>query len=177
MKKKEIESRAKVVLEAFPYANDDTPYVDAVRLARFFGFQVKELKNLPAIEDGEITVGSDSDGTGDIIRSITVNDNRSLESKRFIITHELSHYLLHYKGDETFFRHRENAKGKNKEENDADYLAACLLMPSEIFKKHYEVAKQNHTPEQVIDILQKTFRTPRESIIRRIDEVLYGATE
>lgn len=168
MEKKTIEARAAKVMKAINYEDGKHDYVDSVRLARFFGFEVEESDQLPATEDGCITVSEDAKK-----KCIIVNDTRSFESKRFIIVHELSHYLLHYMGSETFFRHRENKKGKNMEENDADYLAACLLMPRESFKKYYYDLKQNgKNSSEIITELQRRFRTPRESVERRISEVV-----
>lgn len=165
MEKKMIEQRAEKTLAAFKYNDGEDIYVDAVRLARFFGFDVEENANLPATEDGSITVSEDGKE-----RCIVVNDSRSLEYKRFVITHELSHYLLHYMGAGRFFKHRENTKGKNLEENDADYLAACLLMPQKSFKAQFDSIKGKDTQNKISE-LQSRFRTPRESIERRIEEV------
>lgn len=166
MDKKVIEQRAQKVLAGYQYVDGKDTYVDAVRLARFFGFNIEEKANLPASEDGCITVSNDASE-----RDIVVNDFRSIEFKRFIIVHELSHYLLHYTGKEELFRHRENTKGKDLEENDADYLAACLLMPHKSFKNQYDLKKRGKTIQEVVDELQQIFLTPRESIERRIEEV------
>lgn len=166
MEVKKIEQRAERVLAAFGYKDGEDLYVDAVRLSMFFGFVVDE-KDMPANEDGCVSVSENQED-----KSIEVNTNRSIETKRFIITHELAHYLMHYSGENHFFMHRENTKGKNLEENDADYLAACLLMPAKSFKKEFERLKGNkYTQSEIIRALQETFRTPRESIERRIIEV------
>ena len=166
MEKKKIEDRAEKVLAAINYDSSEAVYVDAVLLARFFGFTVDESNKLPATEDGCVTVSED--GTS---KNILVNDARSFESKRFIIVHELAHYLLHYMGTGTFFRHRENIKGKSNEENDADYLAACLLMPAASFKNQYNLLKKGRSHAGTAIELQRRFRTPLESVERRIDEV------
>ena len=166
MQKKKIEQRADRVLQAFQYNDGEDIYVDAVKLARFFGFTVEEKADLMETEDGSVTVSED--GTQ---RNIVINDNRSIETKRFIIVHELAHYLLHYMGAGKFFRHRENTKGKNLEENDADYLAACLLMPTKSFRTQYNIAKKDKPQQGIVADLQNKFRTPWESIERRINEI------
>lgn len=169
MEKRNIEERAVKVLKAIKYDGTQDIYVDSVRLARFFGFEVEEKDSLLATEDGCITVSEDATE-----KSIIVNNTRSFESKRFIIVHELAHYLLHYMGNGTLFKHRENKKGKSMEENDADYLAACLLMPQDSFKRQYTLLKDSgKNLYEIIDELQKKFCTPRESIERRIDEVVH----
>lgn len=167
MDKRKIETRAEKVLSAYKFDSSTDIYVDAVCLARFFGFDVEEKKTLSATEDGCITVSENQKE-----KCIVVNDTRSFEFKRFIITHELAHYLLHYTGDGRFFMHRENTKGKNLEENDADYLAACLLMPKDSFKAQYDLLKKGTLGrEEIVMALQNKFRTPIESIERRINEV------
>lgn len=168
MEKTMIEDRASKTLKAFRYTDGKDNYVDSVKLARFFGFNVMESSDLPPIEDGSITVSGDGKE-----KVIVVNNVRSFESKRFIITHELAHYLLHYNGSGKLFMHRENVTGKNLEENDADYLAACLLMPPKSFKSLYD-SLQDRSTEGKIARLQLVFRTPRESIERRIEEVCNG---
>lgn len=170
MDKKIIDKRVAAVLKAISYRDGADIRVDAVQLARFFGFIVEE-DDLLQHEDGNINVSTHKEGElGSEEKYIVVNRNRSRERKRFIITHELSHYLLHYTG-EPLFMHREDKKGKNLEENDADYMAACLLMPAKSFKEQYDSLKDSRTSEELIEELQEKFCTPRESIVRRIDEV------
>jgi len=166
MEKAKIEERAGKVLEAFGYKDGESIYVDSVRLARFFGFEVEEKDSLPAVEDGSITVSEDQKE-----KSIVVNNVRSIEFKRFIIIHELAHYLLHYTGEKKMFMHRENTKGKSLEENDADYLAACILMPAKSFKNQYDLLKKEYNRREIVAALQNRFCTPIESVERRIDEV------
>lgn len=57
------------------------------------------------------------------------------------------------------------------EKNDADYLAACLLMPRKSFKKQYEDLSRLKGCVDIITELQRKFCTSRESIERRILEV------
>lgn len=173
MEKKNIEERAQKVLDAYQYNYKEDTYVDSVCLARFFGFDVQELSSLPASEDGSVTVSINSEDNS-TEKCIVVNDFRSFEYKRFIIAHELAHYLLHYTGNNKFFMHRENVKGKNLEENDADFLAVCLLMPKQSFKNQYELLKHGRSSQEVLRELQQKFRTPEESIKRRIEEVCNG---
>ena len=95
------------------------------------------------------------------------------ESKRFIIAHELSHYFLHYKPQqaEPMFMHRENIKGKNEEENDADYFAACLLMPDKMFASDYHDLTHAYGADVAAIKLQRKYRVPMASVKRRIVEI------
>lgn len=167
VKREEIEQRARVVLNVAGYDDGISAYIDAVSLARLFGFVVEENGDMPDSEDGSVTVSEDGKE-----KNIVVNDMRSIEYKRFVITHELAHYLLHYMGTGKMFKHRENTKGKGLEENDADYFAACILMPQKSFVAKYEALKDDgYRDSELITKLQDIFKTPRESIVRRIDEV------
>lgn len=166
MEKNEIERKAHEVLEFYREYVPGKGYVDATKLVSLFGFNVLEDYNLPLSEDGCITVSASED-----VQEIKVNGYRSIERKRFIIAHELAHYLLHYKGDGKLFRHRENIKGKDLEENDADYFAACLLMPTDSFKSSYLSYRQLYSYPEMVRRLELDFKTPRESILRRIEEV------
>lgn len=166
VEKKKIEDRSRRVLEAVGFVDGQDMRIDAVGLARAFGFNVTELETLPATEDGNITVSEDGSE-----KDIVINSIRTIEFKRFIVTHELAHYLLHYTG-QGMFMHRENPKGRSQDENDADYMAACILMPPLSFKKIYDSLKrQGLSEDELIGALQATFRTPRKSIERRITEV------
>ena len=169
MEKKSIEQIVDYLLDKFDYHDGSDIYVDITRLVNVLGFQVGESDKFNDTEDGFILVKDDK-------KIIGVNKNRTIEDKRFIIAHELGHYLIHRTDEETFFMHRENLKGKNNEENDADYFAACLLMPSKSFKAIYEIITSSMLdPKEndIIPLMQKLFRTPKTSISRRIDEVIY----
>ena len=164
MEKVLIGKRAKQVLDIISYDPTQDTYVDAVELANLFGFEVYESSDLLATDDGSISVSKN--GTE---KTILVNENRSVAFKRFVITHELAHYLLHYKEDGSLFKHREHIKGKGAEENDADYFAACILMPKDSFVREYKALKKNST-NIILDLFNKFF-TPIESIERRIQEI------
>lgn len=167
MEKKEIERRTKVILDiAQQHGTIVAGRVDITRLARLFGFDVCEADNLPAFEDGSITVSADRKD-----KEILLNKARSFEFKRFIIAHELAHYFLHYTPNTEIFKRRDNIKGKNDEEQDADYFAACLLMPEEDFRNQYDFLKKQRTHRATVLALQSIFATPTESIERRINEV------
>ena len=95
--------------------------------------------------------------------------------KRFIIAHELGHYILHCK-DEKIYAHRESAHGRSDEENDVDYFAACLLMPANSFKTAFEKTKSISFIEKIKE-LQRIFDVPFESVVRRIDELGLSAVK
>lgn len=169
MEKRIIKEKAMKFLNNGGFRDTTDTYVDIVMLAKSVGFKVGETTKLSEHEDGFISISKDKKNL-----IIGVNNERSFEEKRFIVAHELAHYFLHYIDtdlNETIM-HRENIKGKNEEENDADFMAACLLMPNSAFKREYNaLASKKLDTYTIIDQLQKIFKTPIESIERYIKEV------
>ena len=174
MEKNKIEEMAQNLLKDFWSTHNATyAYVDIVSLARSVGFQVGESNKLPATDNGFIAI---SKNKKELL--IGVNYYRTWEEKRFIIAHELAHYFLHYRDSELtgplFVRHSVQKKGKNQVENDADYFAACILMPRDEFQHEYNKMLHNgHTYESIVKKLQEIFKTPQESVERRIKEISY----
>ena len=160
MEKKEIAKQAEELLIKFGYNIESVTYVDITKLATSAGFRVGESKKIPFIRDGFMD-------RENLI--IGVNFDRTMEEKRFIVAHELAHYYLESQGT---VRHRDHVKGKDERENEADYFAACILMPQHSFVRHYNRLKELGLGiVDIIDNLQAIFKTPRESIKRRIGEV------
>ena len=169
MEKQIIAKKAEELLTKFGYDNNADTYIDISKLAISVGFRVGESKQLHFKEDGFISVSKDKKKL-----LIGVNNDRTIEEKRFIVAHELAHYYLHYIDSnlEDAVMHREHIKGKNGDENDADYFAACILMPEKSFVNQYKKLKdKKYELSDIIDCLQSIFKTPRESIKRRIEEV------
>ena len=126
----EIEQAAAETLISFGFYSDETPvdYLDVVLIARSHGFSVYN-GGLPANRDGFVVIqagpvmihGEKVDG-----RVIAVNRDRGGPFKRFLVAHELGHYI-HYESGE-----------KTTDDVEADYFAAALLMPKEMFVRDYQ---------------------------------------
>ena len=174
MEKRMIERQVTALLEEYGYdfAKDD--YVDIVDFVQQLGFSVGNAK-LADSEDGFLAIQSSDVAKNNIgefgDKIIGVNSARSFDWKRFIIAHEFGHSILHYKTGEVYL-HRENKKGKDSEENDADYFAAALLMPKASFRRlyrHLESAGLNTTA--ICLKLASIFKVPLDSVTRRVNEV------
>ena len=184
MNKGDIEKRTEALLDDYGYSSREDSYLDIVSFVQSYGFIVGNA-DLGESEDGFISVRPDLAKKG-LDKVIGVNSKRPIEYKRFIIAHEFAHYILHCpEKSGAIYLHRENMKGKNGMENEADYFAACLLMPKESFKREYKkaleaVRSKNQDEEsdnanytnQVSLVLSRIFRTPSDSVVRRIDEVI-----
>lgn len=174
MDKKIIEEKANSVLEAVKYNGGE---LDVIAAAETLGFTVG-ISELPDWDDGFILVDHVMEHIQKLIglltdKAIGVNAKRDLQTKRFIIAHEIGHYMLHYnENDGVLYARREDVKGKDAEENDADYFAACLLMPQKYFKKnYYELKNKDLLDDDIVTLLQKYFNTPYESVKRRLAEI------
>ncbi len=169
MEKNCIETKVAQLLLEYGYNQDTDTYIDIVDFAQKWGFSVGNAF-LPDREDGFIAIRPIS-RTEKPEKTIGVNINRPLYFKRFIIAHEFAHSILHYKNGEIFL-HRENKKGKDDEENDADYFAAALLMPEKSFSRTYHQYKSEKMAENEIYLkLAEIYKAPLESVLRRISEV------
>lgn len=169
MEKRRIEDRVLTILKEVEYDVKNDTYIDAVNLAKKYGFIVGETDKLPEGEDGFIILTPDES-----VKVIGVNNNRSREDKRFIVMHELAHYFLHNKQLREQVMHREHKRGRNNYENDADYFAACMLMPVESFKKESKkLDDEGISGVEKIIKLQKIFQTSYESVKRRLEEVAW----
>ena len=172
MDKKKISEKAEELLKKFEGFIDGS-LVKIFEIAQAEGFT---MVNAEFADDGllgsvVINPGKDILKTGNE-RVIVVNYKKSLEDKRFILAHELSHYFLEYSGQGQFISHKPNRKNKGQKEQDVDFLAACLLMPEERFRQRYEELKnEGRTNAEISISLQEEFKVPLEAALRRIDEV------
>ena len=139
MDKALIEKKVGELFERIGY-DGDREEIDIIQIAKKLGFAVGNAL-LDNDDDGFIIV---QEGVDNILgiktdKLIGVNSKRTLEWKRFIIAHEIAHYILHYSNEKRngMYAHRDHKKGKNDLENDADYFAASLLMTRDKFTKKY----------------------------------------
>lgn len=161
--KKEIETQVTALLKGYGYSPQEDAYVDIVEFVQQLGFIVGNAE-LDEKEDGFLAIQAND-------KIIGVNSKRSLDWKRFIIAHEFAHFVLHYKAGELYLN-RENKKGKDEEENDADYFAAALLMPNEAFKRLYlQFEKDGMNKTANCLQLASIFKVPFDSASRRVEEV------
>ena len=170
-RKKEINNIAQDVLKEVHYT-DNSGAVDIIAIAEKLGFAVgnavmtDDADGFVIVKKGEKEIlGIKTD------RLIGVNSEKDLEWKRFIIAHELGHYKLESNAEE-IYAHREHKTGKNMRENEADFFAACILMPQDIFEKNYnELKKREENKEKIITTLADKFVVTPRMVARRIGEL------
>jgi len=109
---------------------------------------------------------------------IIVDKNDSLPQQRFVIAHELGHYLFEYIGSQCACQKeayicpylKDNHSGKS--EQRANRFAASLLMPKNMFiNEHDHAVDIDHRKVYVIKYLSQLFQVEEASIIKRIEEV------
>lgn len=154
------------------YGIDATNGVDILAFTEQAGFAVYNFE-LDPDDDGFVLTNN---GVKEIMgiptkKLIGVNAQRNGADKRFIIAHELAHYFIEGES-ESVFANRSNRHGRSDEENDVDYLAACLLMPRDAFQQaHQRLSGTETSLYGLVEGLVNIFKTPFESVVRRLDEL------
>ena len=174
MDKDAIEKKAIEMMEDIGYV-DNTDAIDVIEIAKKLGFEVGNAV-LKDDVDGFILV---EEGKSEILgiktdKLIGVNSTRNLAWKRFIIAHEIAHYVLQYSkvNNNGMFAHRDHRKGKDEKENEADFFAANLLMPREKFEKKYiELSEKNLEEDDMIILLADKFVVTQPMVERRFGEL------
>lgn len=174
MDKERIEREAEETLNHIHYA-DVTDSIDVIDVAKKLGFVVGNA-GLSEDVDGFIIVDENKNNILgiDTNKLIGVNASKELAWKRFIIAHEIGHYILHYnkEKDNGMYAHREHKKGKNEIENEADFFAANLLMPREKFIDKYKELKQKKlSTDEMILLLADKFAVTLPMTRRRFKEL------
>lgn len=177
-RKIEIENQTEELFKevGYDYNSNSNIAIDIIYIVKKLGFKVGSALLNNDNDDGFIIV---QEGKSEILgiktdKLIGVNSNRNLKWKRFIIAHELAHYKLHYnqESDAGMYAHREHRKGKDNEENEADYFAANILMPADKFKAEYnKIRNRSSNINECISELSNLFIVTDKMVERRISEL------
>lgn len=173
MEKEKIETKANELLKHYNEYITDESFVDIVGIARAMGFVVGQA-TLDDGEDGFIIIDNSKKELLGIKTNklIVVNKNRDFNLRRFIVAHEIGHYYLECGDSEKAFASREHKTGKSDKENEIDYFAACMLMPSEKFIKKYNEYKKDFDNNAILTfLLSKQFGVTIKTCERRFEEL------
>lgn len=141
-----------------------------VKIANCFGFSCYKAENIPQEISGNIFVGGTTESIYNTDKVIIVGYNEEYEHQRFIIAHELAHYLIDYIGSAEskdkrllFSKAYHKNNSFSEEEVRADRFAAELLMPAELFLKKYVKAMEasDFNKTYTISYLATFFRTKK----------------
>jgi len=150
MTKREIEVFAKQTLN--DHGIQGIP-VDPVILANKLGIKVSNAVFSDASLSGMIAKRGAS-------TTLLVNDNDSINRKRFTIAHELGHLLLHlhtgndgeFVDSEVDFFRTESSDGVKIHEVEANQFAAALLMDADLVKKYWNEFKNLETLCEIFQV-------------------------
>lgn len=174
----EIDNIAYDILSTFGFMskNISTPIV---KIAKQFGFNSYKIL-LNDRQSGCIYINGETFEKYGENQIILVNKKEALYHQRFVIAHELAHYLFDFVGNpaysnkdiqysDTYYRDKHN----RPEELIANRFAASLLMPRDLFIRQYQIAKRTDANRMfIIMYLSKFFETSMDSIVKRIEEVI-----
>lgn len=172
-----IDNKAWEILKTV-FGNEVKVPIDIVEVAKKLDFVLVNAR-LGENDDGFIIV---DEGADEILgfktdKLIGVNSNRDVPWKRFIIAHELGHFLLEYENTKKAqFAHRDHRKGKNKRENEIDYFAASILMPKILYTHEFDSLRKIDRLDlsQIELLLSDKFQVTKNMAKRRIQELNLG---
>lgn len=167
------------ILESNVLNRPPVELIDAIMKQR--GIKFKELNENDEEFCGVYIVLKDS-------KIIFVNSNLYPPRKNFTIAHELGHHFLsHSLHDGAIICNKDVIFGNNKPEpeKEADYFAACLLMPRNLMKQKKTEFDKNYTQqmnlfnstekqaktEELIKYLCNYFQVSKEAMGIRLEEL------
>lgn len=154
--------------------------IPIVKIVEEFGFNPYIVKNLQDNVSGNIYIGGTTQEIYGKDRVIVVGKEEEYFHQRFIIAHELGHYLFDYLGNDEYkdgniLFSKAYLKNDHDDETErrADRFAAELLMPAKIFLVEFIKAMNASGNDEgfVVQYLSKYFKTKTSSIKRRIGEL------
>lgn len=112
-------------------------------------------------------------------RIISINRKEPLNRKRFTIAHELGHILLHYDQELNvdlepirLNRDEKSTTGESWREIEANYFAACLLMPTELVRRYYSIfLKQCDDEDVVLESMSQKFQVSIQAMSIRLSKL------
>lgn len=164
----EMKPLAEEFLETTGYEGDGA--VPIIKIAKECGFKVvwgaMKDKNM----SGFVSVGQENVQEFGEEKVIGINKMDELGHQRFVIAHELAHYLLDYDTrEETYFDTYIKNSNKTLKEHIANTFAANLLMPAKYFVLQLD---ENITMEENVNRWANYFDVQKKSARKRIAEVM-----
>lgn len=149
-----------------------------------FGIDIRRTKNMPEGNAGVIYAGGKTEDVYESDVVIFTDSNEPFEHQRFVMAHELAHYLFDYVGNSdnriksskirTFEETYPRKNHSSEREVRANRFAAELLMPIKLFVEQYNYAmKKSNNRIYTVKYLARYFQVKETSVEKRIYEVLY----
>ena len=145
-------------------------HLDINGLANELGLEIMEAK-LPKQVRGILDATTQPQYHGVIKHT----KETSLYSSNFDIIHEMVHYIkdvgVGKRVDKSFAR-AHHGNPKSHQEQVIDYYAAAMAIPQESLKKRISAYGCDPYDDQFVAQMMDVYKQPRETVIRRISEVL-----
>lgn len=174
---KEIDTIAEAVRDSIMEHNTIEP-TPIVKISETFDIPVFQTQYISKEHSGDIHIHDEKCDKVKEEKIILVDKNETLEQQRFVIAHELAHYLFDYIGSDYQINNKPYTCPylKNNHEGEAEKranrFAASLLMPKHIFiQAHNNAVDIDDRRIYVIKYLSRLFQVKEASIIKRIKEV------
>lgn len=147
--------------------------VKTLKLAKSLGIQV-ELQDLDDEVSGFLVRKDNKDIIG-------VNVNHPENRKRFTISHEIGHYMLHIKQQSLFVDYYKGGKLFRKNSNKANYImereanqfAASLLMPKKLISKELQKLPDDLDYETKCKQISNRFKVSEQAMDFRLKALGY----
>ena len=150
--------------------------VDVFELANSLGFDVRgaefaePLEGLLLVDENILKIkGFNSN------KVIAYNCQKNIYMKKFIVAHELAHYISEKNKNKKIVlaaRDHEGDYSNNEDEQEMDYMAACILMPREDILQNFE--GKNNKRAELVNLIASRYNVSSKMAERRIEEVLNG---
>ena len=149
-----------------------------VKIAKEFDFKTyrETLKNG---KSGDIHINGETKEKYGHDKIILVNKKDELFHQRFVVAHELAHYLFEFLGNPEysdsnviFVDTYKKDQHETPQEKRANAFAAEIMMPRDLFIKQYYIARREDSNRMfILMYLSRFFETSIDSIEKRIMEV------
>lgn len=150
--------------------------LDVMALASGLGLKISSDSS-PMTENERCVLGiSDSSEYNGIIYVREGETDR--KSQNFDIMHEIVHYLKDVgakkKVSKSFARtHHSDGYRRGHQEQIVDYYAAAMAIPAESLRARINAYHGNPRDEEFIKEMMEIYEMPRETVVRRINEVSF----
>lgn len=173
------EQTANQILKIIKYNGRRTSAVPVVDIAKSMGFFVNITDDLPNNDSGFIIISPELKEHFSSNKGIVVSDKVKYGKARFVIAHEIGHYLFDFNEQaQPQFSHIFTEHYNKESQDDPDELrvnefAACLLMPKSNFSASFEKLKRNSdlSLADIISALAEQFAVTPKAATARIQEL------
>lgn len=149
-----------------------------VKIAKEFNFKTYK-ETLKDGKSGDIYINGETLEKYGHDKIILVNKYEELYHQRFVVAHELAHYLFEFLGNPQYTDSKvvfSDTYWKNQhetiQEKRANSFAAEIMMPRDLFIKQYHIARrENNNRMFILMYLSRFFETSIDSIEKRLMEV------